>query len=259
MSTFKSHQEIVKELKHFSDKLANGELSLKELEAYQYLIRTLYERVIVLEYKAKEKYAKEKSTASASLIDSQIKEEKALNTKGVKTTKEPIEPSILFDFSTPTNTVSDASSENQQSLATEKTEKEPTQNPTAEQGDLEPEIEDIAPVEVETTIESTAPTQKDDFFDQFLVYNDDSLLGKLAASKVDSLKGAFGLNDRLQIIHELFNGNSEAFQISIETLDDLPSFEQAKVKLNEIAAQHQWEPDHLLVGDFVKMIQRRYA
>ncbi|MCC5924085.1 MAG: hypothetical protein JJT77_09880, partial [Crocinitomicaceae bacterium] len=204
MSTFKSHQEIVKELKHFSDKLASGELSLKELEAYQYLIRTLYERVIVLEYKAKEKYTKEKPvTPTAPALDTQNRTEKATSNEDIKTTKEPSEPSILFDFSTPLD--------EQQPVATEKLEPKVS---FTKQDVNEANIEDNTPIKTEKTTESISPDQMSNFFDQFLIFNDDSLLGKLGASKIDSLKGAFGLNDRLQIINELFEGNSEAFHLS---------------------------------------------
>jgi len=255
MSKFKSHQEIIVELKHFSDKLAKGTLSLKELEAYQYLIRTLYERVIVLQYKAQEKFTKEKldNLSSSNLAIADNKQDFALTPE----TDDSNDSTIQFDFTSISKTEeeSNASELEEIPIPTKEESKQDVEN----DNDTEVFSAATAATIEEVSNENNSNEVVNSFFDQFLIYQDDSLLGKLGTSKIDSLKGAFGLNDRLQIIHELFNGDTEEFQESIDKLDMMTSFEQAKVKLNEIAAQHQWEPDHLIVGDFVKMIQRRYV
>lgn len=249
MNNFKTQQEIIEELNHFSDKLAHGDLSLKELEAYHYLVRNLYERVVVLQYKAKEKFIKEKPEV---VKDGSTQEEHETHDIDNSSAHTETEATVRFDF---TN-IPDSSAEKKE----EQIENESIQEVVTDEVTESPEL----PLQEDQTNQDQIINQKEstsssDFFDQFMEIQDNSLLGKLGTAKINSLKGAFGLNDRLQMINELFDGDASEFQVSIETLDNLPSFEQAKTKLNEIAAQHQWEPDHLLVGDFVKMIQRRYV
>ena len=82
---------------------------------------------------------------------------------------------------------------------------------------------------------------------------------RLGTSKINSLKGAIGLNDRMLFINELFNGDSNAFNETIEKMDQLENNEIALRKLSEIAAKENWNKEDASVDEFAHLITRRYV
>lgn len=264
MTTFNSHQEIISQLKSLSDKLSKGALNQDELKEFQTLSQALYERAVILNYKAKEESVY-KEKGSEKVVKTASKKEESTTTSKVE------EAGILFDFSSSENEEEeevkplDLTDDNDQtSSKPEENISEEKEKPAKE--DTETVKAEVVPEQEESkNITATRETtiQTDDviysFYEKFTKVHDDSLLEKLSTQKLDSLKGAFGLNDKMQIISELFNGNSSAFEKALEQLDNQESDEKARLKLSEIAAQHQWEPDHILVEDFAKMVERRYV
>ena len=78
-------------------------------------------------------------------------------------------------------------------------------------------------------------------------------------SKLDTLIGSFGLNERLQYINELFNGSSEHFSEAVKIIDNQSNIEEALLKTSVYANQFNWENDSETVEEFVIKIKRRYA
>jgi hypothetical protein len=78
-------------------------------------------------------------------------------------------------------------------------------------------------------------------------------------SRLDTLIGSFGLNERLQFINELFEGSSEAFSEAIKTIDSLSGQHEALSRASSLATQYKWDKDSETVEDFVLKIKRRYA
>ena len=244
MAKFESHQELLAELNTLSGALESGKLTAEELERFKEITKNLYERAIVLQYKAIEKkvFGEQPKENEPSKVAEPKKE--------VKTPK-PQEPEIMFDF---TGTEEEPVTE--EKIVPPKEEEITT---------VTTEVVEEKPKEEETTITTTKTTEirtEDDtvysFYERFTQVHKESLMDVLGSQKLASLKGAFGLNDKLQIISELFHGNSDAFEKAVEQLDNQESDEKARLKLSEIAAHHQWEPDHRLVEDFAKVVERRY-
>ena len=108
MSAHHTHQEITKRLKALSDQLSNGDLSEEELKEFETLSRRIYERAIVLNYKAKEAHV-----YSTSVSDELVEEEPSKTEESEKENSNPVqkeEPNIsetapeesgeiAFDFS----------------------------------------------------------------------------------------------------------------------------------------------------------------
>lgn len=88
--------------------------------------------------------------------------------------------------------------------------------------------------------------------------SDGSLGSKLMASKLTTLIGAFGLNEKLQFIRELFNGSSEAFNQAIETLEQQENFAAAKRILAQYAQQNGWNLESNLTAEFIQKVERRF-
>jgi hypothetical protein len=97
-----------------------------------------------------------------------------------------------------------------------------------------------------------------DIFNRYSNTSDDSLSARLSASKLQTLVGSFGLNDKLQCIRELFGGSSEAFNQSINQLDNQTDFTAAKRVLDQLAQQFSWDLESNLTAEFIQKVERRY-
>ncbi|WP_107040183.1 hypothetical protein [Brumimicrobium mesophilum] len=110
---------------------------------------------------------------------------------------------------------------------------------------------------------SDETTRSDDqttsFYERFSKAYKAAAGDRLGTSKIDSLKGAIGLNDRMLFINELFNGDSNYFNDTIETLDQLENNEVAMRKLSEIAVKENWNKEDSSVDEFAHLITRRYV
>jgi outer membrane biosynthesis protein TonB len=76
---------------------------------------------------------------------------------------------------------------------------------------------------------------------------------------LESLIGAFTLNEKLQFINELFDGSSDEFSSNVKQLDQLASIDAARNMIAELAATYTWDTDSEIVEDFMYKICRRYA
>jgi hypothetical protein len=283
MANFKSYKASVKELSLLAEKLEKGDISKEEIDQLKTITQDLYERTVIINYKAVEEVYRSENKEEQPEIDKSTggKKTEEADADAVKVDEPNTEPasSPVFDFA-------DAEEDESVSKKDESTEDEfsfdfaddstPDESPgenvvnqvAPQEKDEENNVEIVAE-EAEPTSDSSIITERvtrissDDrtvsFYEKFSQPHDESVLAMLSSQKLDSLKGAFGLNDRLQIINELFNGDADKFTQAIDKLDNLKSNEEARVKLSEIAAHHQWEPDHRLVDDFAKMVERRYA
>ena len=93
-----------------------------------------------------------------------------------------------------------------------------------------------------------------------LLSMESQMTDSFALSKLDTLIGSFGLNERLQFINELFEGSSEAFSEAVKMLDTRTGMDSAREKMAEFAQGNNWDnADPETVSDFVSKIKRRYA
>ena len=88
---------------------------------------------------------------------------------------------------------------------------------------------------------------------------DSNLATQFGVTKINSLIGSFGINERLQFINELFDGSSEDFSNAIKVLDTQASSTNARTKLAEIAVSNNWESESDTVLEFMQKVIRRYA
>jgi hypothetical protein len=244
MATFESYKEIIAELQRLAAGIESGKLNEEDLRRFVDLSKQLYDRSIILNYKAIEEVYKEKRTAAIVKEETPVETPKVEIKPRTETPKE--EPSILFDFST-----SEIEEEEEEIEAIQHT---PETIEVAMDEDVTPKTETIIGQQV-TTISND---QVQSFYQRFTRVYSDSLNDRLSNAKIDSLKSAFGLNDRMRIIAELFNGDNDAFAEMIADLDQLNSGEIARKKLSETAFKRQWDAEDKLVEEFVKTVNRKF-
>lgn len=88
---------------------------------------------------------------------------------------------------------------------------------------------------------------------------DASFAGRLMAIRLETLKGAFGLNERMQLVQTLFEGSNDAFIAAVDSLDSLATKEESRSYVTTIASRYNWSPDDPLAIEFVQKVERRYA
>lgn len=136
--------------------------------------------------------------------------------------------------------------ENQPDLVAQEAEVEMEQEEI--EGEIDPEPEFIQSEDI------TSVTQED-VFKNFQRLDSGS---RLMSPKIHSLIGAFGLNEKLQCIRELYNGSSESFNQSIEKVDNQTNFDDAKKILSENAISNSWDLESNLVNEFLQKVERRF-
>ncbi|MEN9940848.1 MAG: hypothetical protein RL286_343, partial [Bacteroidota bacterium] len=76
---------------------------------------------------------------------------------------------------------------------------------------------------------------------------------------LETLAGAFTLNEKLQFINELFDGSSDDFSSSVKQLDQLTNMDAARNMLAELSQSFNWDTESEIVEDFIYKICRRHA
>ncbi len=85
---------------------------------------------------------------------------------------------------------------------------------------------------------------------------------KLSLSKITDLKKAFGLNDRMMYTNQLFGGDNQLFNETLEVLNSFNSLQQAKLYLIEnVARKNGWtgKAKQKQAKEFIRTIQRKYV
>jgi hypothetical protein len=252
MENKESFKKRLKAIEELSNRLEGGELSVNELVNLETLTRELYERAIILKYKAFENKVN-------LIIESPLNIEDEIDFI-VNTVEDEIEESEpTIDFS-----IFDAPEETEKEVIEEQIELvEEVKEEVAET--IAPEvIPEVAREEIKEEVIIETPkvdhtsSQGQAFWEQLNI-NSNSLSTQFEGAKLDTLVGAFGLNEKLRFINELFDGSSEGFSEAIKALDTQSNLDAAKVKSSELALKHGWDVEEESVVDFLIMVNRRYA
>ena len=273
MSSFDTKDSLLESVNSLFHSLNKGELSVNELETLVVQTRELYERAIVLRHKAFEKTLNKSSDSVVVVPVAEINETiiqevpeivvEATEEIVQEKSKEIEQPTFDMSFSL----FDDLESDNKpieevreeviipETIQMTEIVVEPITELKEEVIVVEPVIEQVvSPEPVKVVSQGTK-----DVFDKMLDVSDNSLGSQLMAKKLDSLNGAFGLNEKLQMTHELFNGSSETFYQAIQLFDTLDDFSQAKDVLNKFKEEFSWNLESSLITEFVQKIARRYA
>lgn len=83
---------------------------------------------------------------------------------------------------------------------------------------------------------------------------------QVSAKKIDDLKQAINLNDKMLYVKDLFNGYSLAYSEAIEILNRFNSFDEADTFLKKnYVVKNTWESKPETTEKFYSLLKRRYA
>lgn len=80
------------------------------------------------------------------------------------------------------------------------------------------------------------------------------LASKFQSKPIADIRAAINLGDRFLFIKELFNGNADEFNQTIDTLNSKQSMNDAKAVLSK----YNWEDNNETVDYFMSIVQRKY-
>lgn len=225
-------QELSASIQLQMERLKAGELSLEELEIVVNQSRELFERLVVLRYKAFDE---------------------SVNGSTVTTTTQEVATAInTFEESKPELT-------NQVSLI----------DAIAEVTKTEDVVEELPLFTMDKTITETPVTNT--LFDLAALPATPSVNEMLARTMVQQetvaqhhthtpiadLKIAITLNQRFQFSRELFKGNNQDYEVAIDLLNT-SSREDSMQYLKSLESKYQWSNGSTVVRDFCTLVERRH-
>lgn len=296
MTKFESKENLLKGIEQHFSQLNSGQLTLEELENLVGQTRELYERALILRFKTYEEKvfgeAKEVLEETSSLQSEAMEPEATLENEIEHINKqhdeekqelfsdEPILDFDLFDEEEIKPIVLEESvtlhehlTPIEEAIAHDKTQ---IQDESFEVDLVEsaPEMEIIEmdeiaePAEtpsiknenpIDSSQENNATKQETEEVFKAILIQDDSMASRLMLSKLDTLIGSFGFNERFQTVQELFGGSNDDFNQALTVLDQLPNFDEAKKQLLFYIHLHKWDLSAQTTIDFIQKIQRRYS
>ncbi len=272
MSQFDTKEDLLVSIQLLFNNMKIGKLSEEDMESLVIGTRELYERALILRYKAYEQkiYGDFSETINDVIVPTItehiiVEPEIPFTQPIVEPTlevKEPETPSFdmsfsLFDQLDESNDTKVEEVSSVSKTAVQEPIQEIEDTFSAPESFEAIEMEQIPVIEQPISVDEQ-PTAPKDIFDKMLEL-DNSLGSKLMLNKIDSLQGTFGLNEKLQIIREMFNNSSEAFTQAIQIFDMQPDFTHAKTILSNFTIEYAWELDTPIVIEFVQKVARRYA
>lgn len=264
---FKKLSEIAKELNAKLDALHLGQLSAEQIEGLTEQSRELYERLVVLRFKA---YTHEvKGTEENFITDDEVP------TTHLPKALAPTEPSVVAE-----NTPSIPFSVHVPQ-STEKTAEVPS-NQVSLMDVIEEVMKEEQPEEknveaADTQTQEPEPVFKPDLFASKPVntplpgaqesLNDrlaknitpvESIASKLESTPIPDLKKAISLNQRFQFSKELFKGNNQDYEVTIDRLNTATR-EEALRQIAALRSKYAWKEDSPVAADFIDLVERRFS
>lgn len=240
---FKRLQELARELQDKLQALSGGKLSAAELEHMTEHSRELYERLVVLRFKAfAEEVAPEKTEV--------VKEET------------PAAPVIAFKIDEPRvevapNQVSliDAIEEVTKEEKIIEAPKEIIEERTAEPV-LARETRELQPPKSTQVAAGGYPESLNDQLVRGMGVKE-TLADRLEHNPIADLKKAITLNQRFQFSRELFKGNNQEYEVAVDKLNSTGR-EEAMRHLDSLKNKYAWNNESSVTSDFINLVERRH-
>lgn len=257
---FKRLQELARELQNKLEALSGGKLSATELENMTEHSRELYERLVVLRFKA---FADEVSDSNPMSEEVVAKEEIVAA------------PPITFKIDEPRIDVAP----NQVSLidAIEEVTKVEKVEVVVNEEKIEEKVEEgveetIAEVESEPiqirevrelqppkSAQVVAGGYPESLNDQLVrgMGVKETLADRLEHNPIPDLKKAITLNQRFQFSRELFKGNNQEYEVAVEKLNSIDR-DDAMRHLDSLKNKYAWNNESSIASDFINLVERRH-
>lgn len=96
------------------------------------------------------------------------------------------------------------------------------------------------------------------FIETFSVIEAD-LFNQIGMSRLETLNNCFGLNEKFVYINELFNGSKDEFNETIQQIDSDSTYHDALITASVYANKYNWDLESSTVLDFITKLKRRHG
>ena len=256
-------KELSEELHTNINELLSGNMSPEQTQHLVELCSELYEKLIVLRFKAftetitpAEKMQAVLETSEPIKIDTTLVStppELANQVNLIDAIKE-VEQVVAQDANALQDSTKDASA---QQDVTQDSSKDASQDEDNDDEDIvfqlipndEPAIE--APKGEVKPMVSLNDTFKENASQQATIAK------KLEGSPISDLKKNISLNQRFQFCKDLFKGNNQEYEVTLEKLNNTNRDEAMRV-IQTLKDKYSWNPDSMATKDFTDLVNRRY-
>lgn len=279
----KNMRDLSKKILKQIEKVEDGKLKVRDLDELVNDAKDLYEKLVIVKFKAYEKYGEPKVEKDKGKVEneneevkeveksvtdesSEVKQEKTKGEeeKAFDLSGEPEEieqPAFDFSISEEKETTDDESTEDEGTFPEDEDIK--STNPTAKKEESETFPEDSqtkggSDVFTESHVEKHEPEDENSLNQKLKEEEDLSLRKKLQKTPVADLKSEISIAKKFEYITFMFDGKNEVYEEAIESLNTCNDGEQAREKLNEYSTKYNWDLENKSIIKFVELVERRY-
>ncbi len=241
-------QQLTDQLNH----LYSGQYKKESLESMVNNARDLYERLVVLRHKAYEQEVQANAAHHSAPQEIEIQLSNfTLDLSEIDlASKEEFEHDSEPDTAQ-METIADQRQVNLMDMIEEVTKSENTDSSDSEEtSSIQPEPDNNS-----TKQDATPIISLNDILSQN--QNTTTILNRLEKSKIDDLKKSITMNQRFQFARELFNGDSEQYEITISALNN-SSAENALTLFQNFKQKWSWDENSIAFIELLDLVQRRH-
>lgn len=270
-------KELSDDLHNNINELLSGKMSPEQTQHLVELCSELYEKLIVLRFKA---FTETITPAEKMQAVLETSEPIKIDTTPVSTPPELANQVNLIDAIKEVEQVvaqdssKDAAQGPAEGVAQEASQEEVEEEIEEEEGDDEEIVFQLIPNEepvVETpvmTVVTEAPVEEvpkgevkplvslNDTFKEN-ANQQASIAKKLEGSPISDLKKNISLNQRFQFCKDLFKGNNQEYEVQLEKLNNTTREEALRI-IQSLKEKYSWTPESMAAKDFTDLVNRRY-
>ena len=257
-------KELSDDLHNNINELLSGKMSPEQTQHLVELCSELYEKLIVLRFKA---FTETITPAEKMQAVLETSEPIKIDTTPVSTPPELANQVNLIDAIKEVEQVAeqDPAEDVSQDASQEEEEEEgddeeivfqliPNDEPVAETPVMTVVTE--APVEEAPKGEVKPMVSLNDTFKEN-ANQQASIAKKLEGSPISDLKKNISLNQRFQFCKDLFKGNNQEYEVTLEKLNNTNRDEAMRI-LQTLRDKYSWNPESMAAKDFTDLVNRRY-
>ena len=125
------------------------------------------------------------------------------------------------------------------------------------------QVEKVLAQNEETDSKLNAEEDDQSAFDELFAFEEvKDVSDRLSLTKINDLKKAIGINEKIFTVKELFGGQNEVYKTTVNALNDMDSMDEAKKYLSKnIIPEYGWMEDdkYKKAHNFLKTVRRLYV
>jgi len=246
-------KELSEELHTNINELLSGNMTPAQTQHLVELCSELYEKLIVLRFKA---FSETNTPAEKMQAVLETVEPIKIDTAPIQTPVELVNQVNLIDAIKEVEQVASQEEEEEEEGDDEDIVFQliPNEEPVVETPVVS--IAPEAPKQEEPKAEVKPPVSLNDTFKENAAQQA-SIAKKLEGSPISDLKKNISLNQRFQFCKDLFKGNNQEYEVTLEKLNNTNRDEAMRI-LQTLKDKYSWNPDSMAAKDFTDLVNRRY-